>query len=281
MFTRSTLLALALAAPMSPVALAQAPSSPPNPYSVLFVGREAVKAGKGFAHDKLESDWARALAAAKMPYGFIALTAITGPKENWYVSGYPTYAEYARLNMAFGAMPKVQAVIGRMDPQEADLLSDTRGMMLLLREDLGYGPPVSLPTMRYMSISRISVRPGHVPDFEDARKVIRQAHETAKLTDSYSVYEATAGAPAGTFFIFVPRKSLADLDEGPRIHGADYTAALGGEEGRRKMAAMVANYLNNSQTDHFAFVPSQSVVSPQWAAADSAYWKLRATPVAP
>ena len=220
-------------------------------------------------------------AAAKMPYGFLALSSTTGPRENWYVSGFPSYAEYARLGKAFSAIPALPAVGTRLDPQEGDLLSDARGMMLLIREDLGYGTPANLATMRYMSISRISVRPGHVPEFEDARKLIRQAHETAHLTDSYAVYEATAGAPAGTFYIFVSRKSLAELDDGPRIHGTEYTTALGGEDGRRKMAAMAANYLNNSQTDHFAFVPSQSVVSAKWAAADSTYWKLRATVVAP
>jgi hypothetical protein len=281
---RSALLAVALATGISPTLPAQAPAAAPatpSPYRVLSIAREAVKPGKSSAHDKLESEWARGLSAARMPFGSLAMTSTTGVRENWYVSGFPSYAEYAKANKAFNAIPALAAVGTRLDPQEADLVSDARGMLLLMREDLSYGPPADLPTMRFMSVSRISLRPGHVPEFEDARKVIKQAHETAHLTDSYAVYEATAGAPAGTFYIFVARKSLAELDDSPRIHGAEYLAALGGDEGRRKMAANASNYLNGSQTDHFAFVPSQSIVSAAWAAGDPTYWKLRTTPTAP
>jgi hypothetical protein len=279
---RSTVLALALATGAPSVTLAQAAApAAPNPYRVLYVTRETVKPGKGGAHDKLESSWARGLAAGKVPFGALALNATTGPRETWFVSGFPSYAEFARLGKVFNDMPALAAVGTRLDPQEGDLLSDARGMMLLLRDDLSIGTPPNLATMRAMSITRVSVRPGHGPEFEDARKLIKQAHETARLTDSHVVYEATSGVPAGTFYIFVPRKSLADLDDGPKIHGTEYQAALGGEEGRRKMAAMAANYLNGAQTDQFAFNPSQSIVSAAWASADPTYWKLRTTPAAP
>jgi hypothetical protein len=33
--------------------------------------------------------------------------------------------------------------------------------------------------------------------------VIEQAHETARRTDSHSVYEATWGARGGTFYLFI------------------------------------------------------------------------------
>jgi hypothetical protein len=277
---RSSLLALALATAVSPNLLAQA-AAPPNPYRILFVHRESVKPGKGDAHDKLESEWARSLAAAKMPVSALALSSMTGPRETWFVSGFPSHAEYTRLFRAYQTIPALPAISTRLDPQEADLVGDARGMVLQAREDLSYGAVANLPRMRYFTISRISVRPGHGPEFEEARKLVKQAHETARATDSYSVYQATAGAPAGTFFIFVPRKSLAELDDEAKVHGPEYRAALGGDEGRKKMAAMTANFLISSQTDHFAFVPSQSIVNADWAKEDPTYWKLQSTPPAP
>jgi hypothetical protein len=75
--------------------------------------------------------------------------------------------------------------------------------------------------------------------------------------------------------------SGATTHPGVLIHGASYTAVLGGEKGRRKMAAAAANYLDGSQTDQFAFVPSMSIVSPGWAARDPSFWKHRSTPLAP
>ena len=278
---RISLLALALVSAISPALRAQAPAPAANPYRVLNVMRESVKPGKGGAHDKLENAWAQAFADAKMPYGLLGMSAVTGPRETWYVSGFPSYAEMARMTKAFGDRPALTAAVARFDPQESEMLSDARGMVLLLRDDLSYGQGSSLATMRFMTVTRLTVRPGHVPEFVEARKMTKQAHETAHLSDSYSVYEATAGAPVGTFFVFVARKSLAELDDAATIHGPAYLAALGGEEGRTKMTTMSGNYLVSSQTDHFAFVPSQSVVSAGWAAADPSYWKLRTTPITP
>ena len=278
---RTSLLVVALATAGTPALRAQAPAPAPNPYRVLNIARESVKPGKGGAHDKLEAEWAKGLADAKMPYGLLAISAVTGPRETWFVAGFPSHAEYARMSKAFGDMPALGAVSTRLDPKEGELLSDARGMMLVLRDDLSYGAGSNLPMMRFMSVTRASVRPGHVAEYVDARKTIKQAHEKARLTDNYSIYEATAGAPAGTFFTFVARKSLAELDEGATIHGPEYLAALGGEEGRAKMATMSGNFLISSQTDHFAFVPSQSIVAAAWAAADPSYWKLRTTPITP
>ncbi|MDB4898968.1 MAG: hypothetical protein JWN53_776 [Gemmatimonadetes bacterium] len=279
MHFRTSLVALALVATAVPGARAQQPAAP-NPYKILFVQREAIKPGRGAAHDKLESEWARSFAAAKMPFAGLAIASMTGPRETWFLSGFPTYAEYARLLKAFGGNAELSAITTRLDPQDSEFTSESRGMVLQARDDLGYGSP-NLPQMRYFTITRVSVRPGHVAEFEEARKLVKQAHETAHVGDSFSVYAATAGAPAGTFYVFAPRKSLTELDDAEKIHGAEYLAALGGDEGRKKMASMAANYLISSQADHFAFVPSQSIVSARWAKEDPTFWKLQTTPPTP
>jgi hypothetical protein len=280
MHYRSSFLALALATAVSPTVLAQA-AAPPNPYRILLVTRESVKPGKGDAHDKLESEWARSLSAAKMPYGALAMRSFTGPRETWFMSGFPSYAEYTRLSKAYSAIPALDAVSTRLDPREGELLSDARGMVLQAREDLSFGAMSNLPQMRYYTITRVSVRPGHGAEFEEARKLVKQAHETARVADSHAIYQAVAGAPSGTFFIIVPRKSLAELDDVEKVHGPDYLAALGGADGQKKLASLAANYMISSQADHFAFVPSQSIVGANWAKEDPTYWKLQTTPPAP
>ncbi|MDB4886185.1 MAG: hypothetical protein JWN79_1623 [Gemmatimonadetes bacterium] len=273
MSSRFTLLALALVVATSPSVGAQA-SAPPNPYKILTIARETVKPGRGPAHDKLESEWARAQMAAKSTYHFLAIRSLTGPRETWFLSGYPSWAEYTRLNKAYDDAPALAAIDARMAPQESEMLTDSRTMVLRLRDDLSYGQ-ASLPDMRFFSISRVSVRPGHNAEFVDERKSVKAAHESAHVADSYSVYEATAGAPAGTFFVFIGRKSMSDIDDGEAIHGAAYLAALGGDEGRKRAAAAAANYLAGSQTDHYAFLPKQSMVSADWAKSDPSYWTVK------
>jgi hypothetical protein len=273
MHSRSTLLALALAVATSPSLGAQAAATP-SPYKILTITRESVKPGRGPAHDKLESEWARAQMAAKSTYHFLAIRSITGPRETWFLSGFPSWAEYTRIGKAYDDAPSLVALDARMGPQESEMLSDARSMVLLLRDDLSYGQG-NLPDMRFFSISRVSVRPGHNAEFVEQRKIVKAAHETAHVADSYSVYEATAGAPAGTFFVFVGRKSMSEIDDAESVHGPAYVAAMGGEEGRKRSAAATANYMISSQTDHYAFLPKQSMVSADWAKSDPSFWSVR------
>ena len=52
------------------------------------------------------------------------------------------------------------------------MLSDSRGMVLQAREDLSYGAMPNLPQMRYYTITRTSIRPGHVAEFEEVHDVV-------------------------------------------------------------------------------------------------------------
>lgn len=253
---------------------AQTAPMPAN--NLMYIYRESVKVGKGPGHNGHETAWARALTAAKTPDRYIAMTSVTGPNEVWYVSIFPTWADRQKNTEAIEANTQATAIGERFSAGDGDFLTDARSLTLRPRPELGYGPPADLPHMRFVSVTRTSVRPGHTQEFEDGRKMAKAAHEAAHLTDSYSIWEATSGAPAGTFFQFVARKSLAELDETGTIHGAEYRAALGGEEGQKKMAALQSSAVNSQQTDHFAFTPSQSLPLDTFIASDPGFWKPKA-----
>jgi hypothetical protein len=244
-------------------------------FNVLRVYRETVKPGKGAAHDAHETAWARAMAAAKNPDPYLAITAMSGAPESWYLSAYLTWADYEKANQA-GEAPALAAIGKQFGSQEGEYLSDGRAMVLTYRADLSYGGPADLPASRYFTITRVSVRPGHDAEYEENRKMVKAAHEAGKLADKYSMWQAAAGAPAGTYFIFVARKSLAEIDQGAAIHGDAYRAALGGPDAMKKMAANAAAAIISSQTDHFAFAPQQSNAPAEWVTTDPAYWKLKA-----
>jgi hypothetical protein len=246
-------------------------------FNVLTVYRETVKPGKSAAHDAHENAWARALAAAKSPNPYLAMTAMSGAPENWYLSAYPTWADLEKANRA-GEAPALAAISKQYGSQEGEYLSDGRGMVLTFRQDLSYGGPADLPASRYFTVTRVSVRPGHDAEYEENRKMIKAAHEAARLTDKYSIWQAAGGAPAGTYFVFVARKALGEIDEGAAIHGEAYRAALGGPEAQKKLAANAAAAIISSQTDHFAFAPQQSNVPAEWVTADPGFWKHKPAP---
>jgi hypothetical protein len=262
-------LVAALAAPMSVFAQG-APMGPP-PIAQIF--REVVKQGKGPAHEKLETEWSRALANAKYPVNFIAISSLTGPAEAWFLSGYGSWAEYEKANNEINGSAALAAVDTKYRSQEVDMLTDSRGMLAWYRDDLSYLPGKEpLGTMRYFSITRTQIRPGHSGEFEEARKMIKAAHEKASLSDGFVIYEVTSGAPAGTFLTFVARKSLAEIDQGAQIHGAAYLAALGGDSAQKKLAALASSGTITAETNQFAFSPAMSYPAKETVAADPAFW---------
>ena len=272
-FVNRLSMVLAVLAP----ALLGAQSTPPaRAYTVITVFRETVKPGKNVAHDQHEEAWARAVAAAKPPAGYLALSAMSGSPENWYISAFETWAAYEAANKATAASPALTAIAKRFSATETDYLNDGRTMILTIRADLSYGN-ADLAVNRYFSVTRVTVRPGHEAEWIENRAMIKAAHERAGLTDTYSVWQAASGAPAGTFFVFAARKSLAELDATAAMHNAPgYIAALGGPEGQKKMVANTSAAVVSSQVDLFAFAPQQSVVPPEWVTADPGYWRLKA-----
>lgn len=267
-FSRS-LLPLALLV-TAPAALSAQTPAPPN---ILSVFRESVKVGKGAAHDAHENAWARSLAAVKGADPFIAMSSLTGPREIWYMQVFPNWEAYQKSTDNSRDNAALTAVDKQYRPMEAEYLNDSRGMTLRQRPEMSYGGPADLPNMKFVSVTRVSVRPGHTSEYEEARRLINEAHTKAGLVEKWGMYEVSSGAPSGTFYIFISRPSLADIDQGAAIHGPAYTAALGGEEGQKKIAALMGSAVISQQTDHFAFEPSQSVPPPEWIAANPGFWK--------
>lgn len=261
-----------------PVALLAQPAAVPT-FNVLTVYRETVKPGKANAHDAHEVAWAGALAAAKSPNNMLAVTAVTGPTEIWYMSAFATWADYEKSNKASEASPALTAIQKRYSSMEGEYLSDGRMMVLTAVPELGYGGPADIAASRYFSVTRVTVRPGHTAEYEEGRRIIKAAHQSAKLRDSFSIWRVAAGAPAGTYYQFVARKSLDEIDQGAAIHGAEYQAALGGPDGQKKLDALTASAVVTSQVDHFAFTPQQSIPQPEWVKADPGFWARKPLPV--
>jgi len=245
----------------------------PRPAPWLMIQREVVKPGKSGAHGKHEAAWARALVAAKYPGGSLALSAMSGAPEIWWVNGYATAADVQKLNEAYAASPALQAVDDKFYPPEADFVASTSSMIARLRDSLSYSDGTPMTALRYVLVSRVLVRPGHNDEFLQARRQIRAAHIASHASDGFAVYQVTAGAPSGTYLIFAGKKSMADFDNDP--HGPAYAAALGGADAQKKLAELAAAYTTNGDANLFQLNPEYSVLSKAWYDADP-YWKPKA-----
>ncbi len=269
-------IAVCLALLCASVAIAQDVPTPPPAMIQIF--REEVKPGKTAAHEKTEAAFVRDSKAAKASPNYTALVTITGPDEAWFIARYDSYAAYGKDMKDSDSNPVLKAALERDSAADGELLTSERGIVARYRSDLSYRPGVSIPLTRFFTIAIVRIRPGHITDFEDARKIIKAAHEKTNLKFNYSVYQVSSGMPAGTFFIFTYFKTMADLDASAEIHGQAYQDAIG-DDGRKKLAELASSGTIGTDTMLMEVNPKMSYPSKETIDADPAFWAPKsATP---
>lgn len=257
--------------------LAQTP--PPaasGPPKVLQIFREEVKPGKGPAHQKWETGWPRMFAKANWPTSSLALTSVTGPSEAWFLTGYDSFAAWEKDRENFDKNPAVKAEDDRLAAGDGEFLSATRSIVASYREDLSSKTTVVLPKMRYFRIVTYRVRPGHDSDFADAAKIVKGTYEKANVELPFAVYQIFSGMPTPTYLVFLPMKSLDEIDSGMARSKTIQDAF--GEENQKKLSKMSADGYLTIESNLFAFDPKISYPSKEFIAADPEFWTPRPGP---
>jgi hypothetical protein len=250
--------------------------TPPGPPNVLSIFREQVKPGRGAAHVKVEAGYVAAFRKAK-GHPYLAMTTITGPDEAWFVVAYQSFEDYENDTRSIEKNAALTAELEQLDERDSSLRTGQTAMLARFRPDLSYNPGVNIGEMRYFQIVTFRVRPGHIREFEEMRKVVNEAHEKAKVDEHYAVFQASAGVPVGTYLLIIPLKSLKDLDTDP--HTAAYRDALG-DDNREKNERMTREGVISTEVNILALSPRMSLPSEQMEKADPAFWHPKPRPAA-
>ena len=258
--------------------LAQEQMTSGGPPKVLRIFREEVKAGKGPAHEKVESAWARAFANAKYPSYILATTSLSGPTEAWFFEGHDSWASIEKTEEGVTKSAALTGVVERFSEQDSAVLSAARAIVAVHREELSYRPnTINVAKDRYFEVVTYRVRPGHDNEFIEARKLVIAAHGKANVVEAWATFQVMAGGLSGTYLMFVPLRSLAEMDAAPSRHGKAYQDALG-EDGQKKLRELMGSALLNSEAQVLAFSPKMSFVSKEVAAADPDFWTPKPKP---
>ncbi len=253
------------------IALAQEPASS-GPPKVLQIYREEVKPWKGAAHEKVEAAWSRALANAKSSAHYLGMVSVAGPSEAWFLTGFDSLAAWERNRMENEKNTALTAEIDQLGERDGEFLTGVRSVVATYRENLSYRPGgMNLGQMRYFYVTTFRIRPGHEKDYLDANKIVREAHEKANVPEHWAVYQVISGMPSGTYLVFQPLKTLAEVDAFSETHGKMYGEAIG-EEGRQKLRDLASASTITSETSIFLFNPKMSYVSQELASADPTFW---------
>jgi hypothetical protein len=251
-------------------------SAPTGPPKVLAIFREDIKPARSAAHEKVETGYVRASQKAKWPVYYIAMTAVYGGSDAWFLTGYDSFAalqkdhENAEKNTQFTADNE------RMDALDAEFRTGQRAIVCVLNEELSYGTAVDISQMRFFSVTTLRVRPGHDQEYTEARKLIVDAFKKANADVHSVVYSVSAGLPNGTYLIFTPRKSLAELDPNP-ARGKAIEDALR-EDNAKKRQKLLADSVISTETSIYAFSPKMSYVPKEWARTGGEFWTPKPPP---
>ncbi len=255
---------------LSPQVQGQANTPAPN---YIQISREEVKVGHGAAHVKTEMGWPRAFSKANWTSHFLALVSSTGPNEAWYLTPYESLEAWEKDTKGIAANAALTSEIDRLSAEDSQHLNGYRSFVVRYRADLSHRPGVSVPTQRHFSITIVRIRPGHISEFEEVRKMNVEGHKKAGINDNHTVYQVVAGMPAGTFLILTPYKSMAEADAARQLHGQAFRDAMGGDAGQKKINELNSSSTISSETNYFTFSPEMSYPSKEYIEADPSFWK--------
>jgi len=249
-----------------------------GPPKVLSIFREDIKAGRSAGHESLETGYVQASRKANWPVYYIAMTAEIGGSDAWFVTAYPSFAALAKDRVDSRKNAAMSAEFDRLDARDAEFRTGQRNFVCVLNEEMSFGGPIDISQMRYFSVNTVRIRPGHDQEYLEARKILVEAVKKANPNARSAFYAVTAGLPNGTYLVFTPRKSLAELDPNPAMAKAVQDAL--GEENRNKRQKLLSDSVISTETTIYAFNPKMSYVPKEWAKTGGDFWTPKPPPVA-
>jgi hypothetical protein len=267
---KSLLFAVCVFALTAIPAAAQPPTNSPPP-KVLSIFREDVKASRSGAHEKLEAGYVAAQRKANWPVYSIAITSVAGPNDAWFMTGYDSFEAMEKDRKALDKNAELSREFERLDALDAEFRTNQRGIVAVFREDLSYHPTIDLAQVRYFQIITLRTKPGHEMDFDEAAKMFRAGYEKKNSPDDhYALYQVVAGLQGGTVFVFVPLKSLKEIDVAMKPENQQaFVKAID----FKKLEKLIGESVLSEESAIYAISPKMSYVSKEFAAAGGEFWK--------
>jgi hypothetical protein len=246
------------------------PTSQPN---LITIVREDVKTGHNAMHAAFEAGWPAAYTKAKSPYYYLAMVAMTGPNESWYVSPYASHAAYGESMKSESDDKVLSAELARLQKGDADHINSSRSLHAVARADLSYGAYPDMALARFWEITTFRVRPGYEDAFANAAKAYASAAKRIAPNMSWRTYEVIAGLPGPTYLVFSSVQSFAEFDKGMQdavAIGNGFTPDELSTLQKFSTAGMI-----NAETQRFRLDPKQSYVDDATKGKDTKFWASR------
>jgi hypothetical protein len=261
-------LGLSLAVSCASVSAAQEKSIP----KVLQIQREFLKPGRsGMVHQKTESAFISALARAKWPTHYFAMSSLSGKPRALFLTSYESLEAWEKDGAAVAKNAALSAALDHAYYADGELLESADQGVFLFREEMSLRPRADLSQMRFMELTLFHVRPGKYKEWSEVVKMAKAGYEKGIPESHWGMFEQVYGGEGSSYLLLISHKTLAEVDKGFAAD-KDFAAAMG-EEGMKKLDELFAASVESTSQQLFAFSPEMSYPQEEWIKADPDYWK--------
>jgi hypothetical protein len=242
------------------------------PPKVLLIQREYVKPGRaGEAHEKSESAFVQAMAKAKWPVNYLALTSLSGKSRALFFTFYPSFEAWEQDAAASGKNASLSASLEKASSADGELLESSDQAMFVYEEQFSLRPKYQDPKRRALEISSYHVRPGHYGEWIEIVKLVRNAYEKNVPDAHWACYRLQYGGQGGTYLVLTGLKSASEIDAGFE-RGKQFESALG-EHGLRRLEELESSAVDSAEHQLFVFNPRMSYPSDDLIKGDPEFWQ--------
>ena len=259
---------------VSSAGMASSQGMPTSQPSLIQIVREDVKTGHNAMHAAYEAGWPAAYARAKSPNYYLAMVAMTGPNESWYVVPFASHAAIGESLKRESDDKVLTSELDRLQKGDADHINSSRTLHAVARTDLSYGAFPDMGLARFWEITTFRVRPGYEEAFATAAKAYAAAAKRAAPNMSWRTYEVIAGLPGPTYLVFSSVQSFAEFDKSLQ-EGMELGKSFTPDE-MASLQKFATTGMVNSETQRFRLDPGQSYVDAATKAKDAAFWSSAA-----
>lgn len=127
------------------------PQHPPPRF--LFIYRDSLKDGGDSLYSGVENEAAQVCADFRCPNPYLALEALTGRHEAWWLNAFATEADTSRVATAYAADRPLAEALNVIAKRKETLIGAPIQGFAVYRPDLSRGPPWSLAGARFVLVT--------------------------------------------------------------------------------------------------------------------------------
>lgn len=252
-----------------PLAGQTTPTSQPG---VVHITRELEKPGHFGAHEATEARWAALNRRHNFPHTYIALSAVSGTPEVWWITPYPDLATMGKGSTFGAGNGAYQSALSRLAVEDGEHLNGMNSLQAVAVPAASSGPFPDVAKIRVYSILTVQVRPGMDQAFTEIAQAYGAILRKGGVDASWRAYQVIAGMPSGTFLVFTSYPSWDAVQAQEQASEAAFARAAPAdlEDLTRRFREAIVSSTNR----YFNVNPAMSYPSKEMIAADS-FWAPR------